>query len=179
MRPRARRNQGFTLLELLIVVAVIGIISTLLIPNLIDALHKSKQKQTLGNMKEVGTAWFSWLTDEVSAAAAGSTQTFDFGIFSEALTAEELLTTLYPEPDHFYINYVPPRDGWGYNFEYRWTGNSLGSQVAAIRSFGRDGMEGPSPNPYTMGPFNATAYDEDIVWADGLFIQYPSGARVQ
>ena len=76
---RNRKQQGFTLIELLIVVAIIGIIAAILIPNLLDALQKAKQRSTIAEMRAVGQAWFSWLTDEVSAAAAGSSQTFDFG----------------------------------------------------------------------------------------------------
>ena len=67
-----RRQQGFTLIELLIVVAIIGIIAALLIPNFLDALQKSKQKRTEADMRNLGTAMFSWLTDQAGAAAAGA-----------------------------------------------------------------------------------------------------------
>src|SRR5947209_13766834 len=66
------RERGFTLIELLIVVATIGIIAALLIPNFLDALQKAKQKRTVADARNVGTAEMSWLTDQISAAAAGA-----------------------------------------------------------------------------------------------------------
>ena len=46
----------------------------------------------------------------------------------------------------------------------------------AIRSTGRDGSF--SGTTYRITPYVQTHYDEDIVWADGLFIYYPQGIAV-
>ncbi len=177
MLNRRRGQKGFTLIELLIVVAIIGIIAAILIPNLLDALQKAKQKRTVADMRSVGTAWFSWLLDQVGAAAAG-TNTYDFtSALTNALDGDGLLGTLYVSATMFYIQEVPNKDGWGNAYEYRHATNILGAQVMGIRSTGRDGAF--SAASYTMGPFVATLYDSDIVWADGFFVRYPSGAKTQ
>jgi len=177
---RRSHRGGFTLIELLIVVAVIGIIAAILIPNLLDALQKAKQKRSMADMRDLGAAWFSWLTDQVSAAAAGSaTQTYNFGQLTVSLTAEELFSSLYISQDMFYSQDVPERDGWARTYDYRWSGNPSSTPVIGIRSYGRDGVEGPNGSGavYPIGPFLASDYDQDIVWSDGFFVTYPSGAQ--
>ena len=174
MIQRARSQKGFTLIELLIVVAIIGIIAAILIPNLLDALQKAKQKRSVGDIRSVGTAWFSWLTDQVGAASAGANQ-YAFS-FSVGMDGDGLLSTLYSSSSMFYIQKVPNKDGWGGAYHYGYAGSPLAEKVMGIRSRGRDGEFDSSS--YTMGPFVATKYGSDIVWADGFFVRYPAGAQV-
>ncbi len=170
-----RREKGFTLIELLIVVAIIGIIAALLIPNFLDALQKAKQKRTVADMRNAGTALFSWLTDQVGAAAAGAAGTGDVDLTQynggTAQTGDTLTTVLVPQ----YLQTVPVLDGWKHPFDYYLnTANPLAKHVMAIRSYGRDNS--PIGTTYTVTSFDPTDYDQDIVWADGFFVRWPQKA---
>ncbi len=166
---RQRAQRGFTLIELLIVVAVIGIIATMLIPNLLDAFQKAKQKRTMADMKIIGTAMFSWITDQSAAAAAGaSASAIDLTRYGTQLAPTDLTTVLVSQ----YIQSIPTLDGWKSPFQYYLrTDNPHAPQVMAIRSLGRD--KTAEGDTYTVTAFDPTDYDRDIVWADGFMARYP------
>jgi type IV pilus assembly protein PilA len=56
MLSRLRKNRGFTLIELMIVVAIIGILAAIAIPNFIKFQAKSKQSEAKTNLKSIFTA---------------------------------------------------------------------------------------------------------------------------
>ena len=163
------RQKGFTLIELLIVVAIIGIIAALLIPNFLDALQKAKQKRTVADVRNTGTAMFSWLTDQVGAAAAGaSASDVAIGSYGSSLAGSVVASVLVPQ----YMQEVPNVDGWKTPYEYYLkTAAPLDPQVMAIRSMGRDKTKEGDTDSVTS--FDPTDYDQDIVWADGFFVRWP------
>jgi|ERR1035441_5915569 prepilin-type N-terminal cleavage/methylation domain-containing protein len=51
-----KSHQGFTLIELMIVVAIIGILAAIAIPRFAQMLEKSREGQTQGNMNSIHSA---------------------------------------------------------------------------------------------------------------------------
>ena len=164
------RQKGFTLIELLIVVAIIGIIAALLIPNFLDALQKAKQKRTVADIRNLGTAMFSWLTDQVGAAAAGAAASdVNLSSYGTSLTAAQVGSVLVPQ----YMQDIPGADGWKTPYDYYLkTATPLDPQVMAIHSYGRDKKK-QLTSAITVTSFDPTDYDQDILWADGFFVRWP------
>ena len=150
---RRKRNSGFTIIELLIVVAIIGILATIAIANYFSALHRARQKRTMSDIRTVASAWEARASETRSFNSAG------FTFPTTVKTYDEMRAALVPE----YIREVPKYDGWGRPYEY----GALGL-VYAIRSSGRDGVyEGTEYVPGT-----AENPDCDLVFANGNFVRY-------
>jgi len=154
-------KKGFTLIELLIVVAIIGIIAAIAIPNLLVALQKGKQKATMGDLKTIGSAIESYVTDW---SIVPQSDTF--------LTDGETVVTDYFEP--FYIKIVPPADGWGVVFHYVWSA----TDEYTAWSGGRAGAAGDSLAAAGLYMCtNISDFNLDIAYSNGLFTSGPQVKR--
>jgi prepilin-type N-terminal cleavage/methylation domain-containing protein len=56
-------SRAFTLIELLAVIAIIGILAAVVIPSGCDQLARAKSTKCLGNLREIGVGLNAWLAD--------------------------------------------------------------------------------------------------------------------
>lgn len=155
-----RRQAGFSLLELLIIGAIIAIIAAIAIVNYMNAINRARQKRTMNDIRVIAQAWEARASDMQSYVISGYT------FPSAAVEHEALATALRPT----YLRQVPRVDGWLRDLQFAVTPAIAGSSEGgyAIRSSGRDGLFDAS---YVNGITND--FDCDIVWANGTFVLYP------
>jgi prepilin-type N-terminal cleavage/methylation domain-containing protein len=60
MKIRTNRNLGFTLVEIMIVVAIIGLLATIAIPNFVRARLKAQQSACINNLRQIDGAKQQW-----------------------------------------------------------------------------------------------------------------------
>src|SRR5438093_3958648 len=88
------RESGFTLIKLQIVIAIIGILAAIAIPNLLSAVQRGKQKRTMADMRSLATAIEAYAVDNNVYPTGGCAT----GLFTTAGTAmnSTSLTILVP-----------------------------------------------------------------------------------
>lgn len=161
-KPRS----GFTLIEMLIVVTIIGLILAIGIPNLLNAVQRAKQKRTLGDMRGIATAAEVYSIDfnAYPPSAAFTTEVL-YGGLAYPTTSVGINFVNYVSPT--YLKVIPLVDGWSSWFLY-----TSSRQDYAIVSCGKDGV---AAQPLRTGP--TTNFNVDLVFSDGQLTVYPEGVQ--
>jgi len=140
----------------LVVVAIIGILAAIAIPNLLTAMQRSRQKRTMADMRTIATVLEAYGTDHEREE------------YPPGATVADLRGQMQP----VYVKRLPTLDGWATPIRY----TPLPNRGYAIMSAAANKtFEAESPDQYTPG--TTTHFDCDIVFVNGEFVQYPEGVQ--
>ena len=67
---RFKKSRGFTLVEIMIVVLIIGILMAIAVPNFIKARESSRRNSCIANLKQIDSAKEQWAMDNRAATGA-------------------------------------------------------------------------------------------------------------
>lgn len=130
MERRRLNNRGFTLIEILAVLIILGLLAALIVPNIIGRVDESKIQTTKLQMKAIKNALEQYKLDN--------------GFYP---TTAQGLRALVEKPDippipnnwHRYMEKVP-KDAWGHDFIY--ISPAPNGKPYDLKSKGPDGIEG-------------------------------------
>jgi general secretion pathway protein G len=125
---RQRLAPGFTLIELMVVILIIGLLATIVVQNLRSATDKAKRVKAQADISQLKSGLDRYYLD------AGGYPTSDQGL--NALVAAPGSGNIPHDWQGPYIEKVPP-DPWGNQYFYQSDGNNY-----TLKSFGADGVEG-------------------------------------
>ncbi len=123
--PRVRSEAGFTLLEIMVVVFILGLLVTLVAPNIITRAAQARRTKAGAEVKVI--------------AQAVQLFKLDNGVYPSTGDGLEILTKPGRAPNANPDGYLPrvPVDPWGNQYAYFSDGHRF-----LVKSYGADGQEG-------------------------------------
>jgi general secretion pathway protein G len=138
IRQRQRTDQGFTLLELLVVLLIIALLAGYVGPKVLSYSDRAKVQAAQAQMKSLGDAVVKYRLDN-----------------GHYPTAEQGLDALVKRPSNEpswhgpYLAKDVPNDPWGRAYEYHVPGRDSEAEIVSLGQNGKSGGEG---------------YDADLVY---------------
>ncbi|MFZ5453098.1 MAG: type II secretion system major pseudopilin GspG [Thermodesulfobacteriota bacterium] len=143
MTRKDQRQAGFTLIELMIVLFILGLLAALVAPRLMGRVGKAKQKAAQAQIQMLSTALDLFH--------------LDVGRYP---SEEEGLKVLVQKPDNLpqwsgpYLEKGVPKDPWGREYIYKFPGEHGAYDLSTLGADGAPGGEGENIdiNNYQTSP---------------------------
>ncbi|KHT61759.1 general secretion pathway protein GspG [Photobacterium gaetbulicola] len=129
-----RKQRGFTLLEVMVVIVILGVLASLVVPNLLGNKEKADQQKVVTDISALEQALDMYRLDN------SVYPTTDQGL--EALVSKPSSS---PEPRNYrdggYIRRLP-NDPWGNPYQYVMPGEHGAVDIFSLGADGQEGGEG-------------------------------------
>ena len=141
------QQQGFTLLEVMVVIVILGVLAAMVVPNIVGNKAKADRQKVITDLTALEQALDMYKLDN------GRYPTTEQGL--EALVTKP---DTDPEPRHYqpggYIRRLPT-DPWGNDYQLLSPGQN---GVVDLYSLGLDGEEGGDGESTDIGNWNLSEY---------------------
>ncbi|WP_367987775.1 type II secretion system major pseudopilin GspG [Vibrio sp. NTOU-M3] len=133
MKNKMKKQSGFTLLEVMVVVVILGILASFVVPNLLGNKEKADQQKAI--------------TDIVALENALDMFKLDNSVYPTTDQGLDALVTKpsNPEPRNYpnggYIKRLPS-DPWGNEYQYLSPGDNGAIDIFTLGADGQEGGEG-------------------------------------
>ena len=133
-RPHRTRSDasGFTLIEILVVVVIIGILGAVIVPNLLGRPDQARITAAESDLRNIANALDIYRLDN-----------FTYPSTDQGLEALVTKPSGFPEPKNYnpdgYVKKLP-KDPWGSPYQYERT--EEGFQLSSLGADGEEGGEG-------------------------------------
>ncbi len=140
-------TRGFTLIEIMVVVVIIGLLAAVIVPELLSKVADARVSKAKEDIQAIGTALLSYRLDNFKYP-----------------TSEQGLKALIQQPDDptivnwrkgGYIQDGSFKDPWGHDYQYVYPGTH--GHEYDLYSFGADGQEGGEGEDADIGNWNLDA----------------------
>ena len=145
MDKNRKRKHGFTLIEVLIVMVILGLLGALVAPRMFGKVGKSKQRAAKAQISLFETALDTYRLDT-----------------SKYPTTDQGLQALRTKPggverwDGPYLPKEVPLDPWGHAYEYRCPGEHGDYDIISLGADGTGGGEGENEDVVNWKDIGAT-----------------------
>ncbi|GAB6263427.1 type II secretion system major pseudopilin GspG [Photobacterium sp. CCB-ST2H9] len=142
-----RQQRGFTLLEVMVVIVILGVLASLVVPNLLGNKEKADQQKVVTDIGALEQALDMYKLDN---SVYPSTD--------QGLAALVTAPSSTPEPRNYrtggYIKRLP-KDPWGNDYQYVMPGENGPVDVFSLGADGQEGGEGVNTD---IGNWNMLDY---------------------
>jgi len=131
---RVKKQKGFTLLEVMVVLVIIGLLIAIVAPNVLDNQDQAMKQKAMADIASLEQALEMYRLDN-----------FNYPTTEQGLDALVSKPSLAPEPRNYRENgYIRrlPTDPWGNQYQYRQPGEHGRVDIYSQGADGRPGGEG-------------------------------------